>query len=79
MARRHGGHNRRMAIGRVRIWFPDGPSHVVPLLEEPRRGEALVATGVRKGAWVVSDLRATNDVAAPVDVWVEAAPIDSED
>lgn len=67
-----------MTMGRVRIWFPDGPSHVVPLLEEPRRGETLVATGVRKGAWVVSDLRASESVGAPVDVWVEAATTDSE-
>jgi hypothetical protein len=67
-----------MAMGRVRIWFPDGPSHVVPLLEEPRRGEVLVATGVRKGAWVVSDLRASQSLDAPVDVWVEAAPSDSD-
>jgi hypothetical protein len=67
-----------MAMGRVRVWFPDGPSHVVPLLEQPRRGEVLVATGVRKGAWVVSDLRASESSDAPVDVWVEAVPSDSD-
>jgi hypothetical protein len=67
-----------MAMGRVRIWFPDGPSHVVPLLEQPRRGEVLVATGVRKGAWVVSNLRASESIDAPVDVWVEAALSDSD-
>jgi hypothetical protein len=67
-----------MAMGRVRIWFPDGPSHVVPLLEAPRRGEVLVATGVRKGAWVVSDLRASQSLDAPVDGWVEAASSDSD-
>jgi hypothetical protein len=68
-----------MAMGRVRIWFPDGPSHVVPLLEEPRRGEVLVATGVRKGAWVVSDLRASGNFDVPFDVWVEAAQPGSDD
>jgi hypothetical protein len=35
-------------IGQARIWFPDGRTHVVPLLEEPKRGAELRALGVRQ-------------------------------
>lgn len=68
-----------MSIGQVRVWFPEGPSHVVALLEEPKRGKELAAVGILKGAWVVSDVRASDDPSTPADVWVEDARSDAKE
>jgi hypothetical protein len=57
----------------ARVWFPDGRAHVVPLRAEPRRGHELIALGVRKGAWIVEDMRANGNRDTPYDVWVQSA------
>jgi hypothetical protein len=43
----------------------------VPLLEEPKRGSVLTALGIARDAWVVVDLRQSDDVELLYDVWVE--------
>ncbi len=60
-----------VAIGQVRVWFPDGRTHIVPLLERPRHGVELSALGVRRNAWVVADVRAGHNGDVLFDVWVE--------
>jgi hypothetical protein len=60
-------------IGQVRVWLPDGRTRIVPLLEQPRRGEKLSALGIVANAWVVVDLRASDETDLLYDVWVEAA------
>jgi hypothetical protein len=62
-----------MAIGQARIWFPDGRAHVVPLLEQPKHGLELRALGVRPNAWIVADVRTSENGDLLYDVWVEAA------
>jgi hypothetical protein len=62
-----------MAIGRGRIWFPDGRVYIVPLLEHPKHGVELHALGVRPHAWVVTDMRPNGNGDLLYDVWVEAA------
>lgn len=60
-----------MAIGQVRVWYPDGRAHIVPLLETPKRGAELNALGVRPKRWVVGDVRAGHNGDVLFDVWVE--------
>ncbi len=62
-----------MAIGQARVWLPDGRTRIVPLVEQPKRGSKLSALGIVKDAWVVVDLRVSNDIDLLYDVWVEAA------
>jgi hypothetical protein len=51
--------------------LPDGRTRVVPLLEEPKRGSVLTALGIARDAWVVVDLRRSEDADVLYDVWVE--------
>jgi hypothetical protein len=60
-----------MAIGQGRVWFPDGRTHIVPLLERPKHGVELSALGIRLKAWLVADVRAGDNGDVLFDVWVE--------
>jgi hypothetical protein len=60
-------------IGQVRVWLPDGRTRIVPLLEQPRRGANLSPLGIVANAWVVVDLRVSDETDLLYDVWVEAA------
>jgi hypothetical protein len=67
------GRSDAVPIGQVRVWLPDGRTRIVPLLEQPRRGARLVALGIVLGAWVVVDLRGSDEIDLLYDVWVEAS------
>jgi hypothetical protein len=60
-------------IGQVRVWLPDGRTRIVPLLEQPIRGARLVALGIVANAWVVVDLRVSDEIDLLYDVWLEVA------
>jgi hypothetical protein len=53
--------------------LPDGRTRIVPLLEQPRRGANLSALGIVANAWVVVDLRVSDETDLLYAVWVEAA------
>jgi hypothetical protein len=53
--------------------LPDGRTRIVPLLEQPRPGAKLSALGIVANAWVVVDLRVSDETDLLYDVWVEAA------
>lgn len=65
-----------MAIGPVRITFPDGTTSVHTLLEQPDAEPFLVALGVEEGKWVVVEARPSDDPEFVYDVRVvERAPV----